>query len=441
MQTNNGSGSGFVYSYDEKSKTIKIITNEHVVENSSWVQVKNDLGLSLDATIDGEDATRDIAVLSACCVTFSSQIEVLSLLDSSQIKAGTSIFVIGYPRGVDSTVVTSGIVSARFFQDSNDRWIIQTDAAMNPGNSGGPLLSMDGTVVGINTYGIIESGGIRIEGQGFAVASETVEEHIHKLQKATSGTSDPNPTPTTTPLVSCTTTVDCYDIGTRYYGDGDYLAALPYFTEGIRLDDSYSYNYLGRGVTFVKLRKYTEGIVDLKNATDPNFEHADSSFYWIGYAYLEMSSWQQAVDAFSEAIQYKSTIPVFHYKRATAYLELNQYQKAIDDFDKAILLDPGNETYIGARQKALTAKQNISPKVTWTFPSLYGAGTYYQKNLDQANVMIQRKTNDNFQIEYKDSYKLVGLTDSQILTGIGDNVYSVGSIRTSNIVKVRQHPA
>lgn len=200
----NSLGSGFVYRYDEITKAIEIITNHHVIEGSSSVSIKNDLGLSLSATVTGADSTKDIALLSACCVSDVEQFKVLPMIDSSELKSGSSVFAIGYPLGVDSTVVTSGIVSRRFFQDSNTRWVIQTDAALNPGNSGGPLLTLDGRVVGINTYGIVESQGIRVEAHGFAVASETISENIDKLPVFKVSTPTPTPVPTSTPTPAAT---------------------------------------------------------------------------------------------------------------------------------------------------------------------------------------------------------------------------------------------
>ena len=96
--------------------------------------------MQLNATVKGSNPILDIALLSACCITSPNQAAALSLGDSATLQSGNSVFAIGYPLGVDSTVVTSGIVSRTFYQDSNGRWVVQTDAALNPGNSGGPLL-------------------------------------------------------------------------------------------------------------------------------------------------------------------------------------------------------------------------------------------------------------------------------------------------------------
>ena len=83
----------------------------------------------------------------------------------------------GYPLGLDRATVTRGIVSAVWLDNAMERWLVQTDAPINPGNSGGPLFTMDGKVVGINTFIIRESSsGISVEGFGFAVATRTVQE-------------------------------------------------------------------------------------------------------------------------------------------------------------------------------------------------------------------------------------------------------------------------
>ena len=163
-------GSGFVY--DNQGH---VITNQHVVDGAQSVKVALWNGKTYDATVVGSDPSTDIAVLDVDAP--ASVLEPLSLADSSKLEVGDEVVAIGSPFGLEQTV-TSGIVSAlhRQITAPNDFAIddaIQTDAAINHGNSGGPLLDMSGRVVGVNSQIESESGGN--DGVGFAVSSNTVK--------------------------------------------------------------------------------------------------------------------------------------------------------------------------------------------------------------------------------------------------------------------------
>jgi len=171
---NNGSrsaeGTGFVY--DTKGD---IITNQHVVSGASAVKVKFSDGSTYTATVVGADSATDIAVLHVNAP--SSKLVPLALADSSKAEVGDGVVAIGNPFGLDGTV-TSGIVSAvgREISSPDDTPIagaIQTDAAINHGNSGGPLLNLRGKVIGITSQ--IQSEGGGNDGVGFAVPSNTVK--------------------------------------------------------------------------------------------------------------------------------------------------------------------------------------------------------------------------------------------------------------------------
>jgi putative serine protease PepD len=163
-------GSGFVY--DEQGH---VITNQHVVDGAQSVKVTFWNGKTYDATVVGSDPSTDVAVLDVDAP--ASALDPLELADSSQLEVGDGVVAIGSPFGLEQTV-TSGIVSAlhRQITSPNDFAIdnaIQTDAAINHGNSGGPLLDMDGNVVGVTSQIESESGGN--DGVGFAVSSNTVK--------------------------------------------------------------------------------------------------------------------------------------------------------------------------------------------------------------------------------------------------------------------------
>ena len=162
-------GSGFVYDSDGH-----VITNQHVVDGAQSVSVQLWNGKSYTAHVVGTDASTEIAVLKVDAP--SSQLFPLTLADSSKVAVGDSVVAIGSPFGLQETV-TSGIVSAlhREMTSPNNFAIddsIQTDAAINHGNSGGPLLNAQGKVIGVTSQIESDSGGS--DGVGFAVPSDTI---------------------------------------------------------------------------------------------------------------------------------------------------------------------------------------------------------------------------------------------------------------------------
>ncbi len=174
-------GSGIVI--DDKGH---ILTNNHVIEGASKIQVK--LGESdheYTAEVVGTDPASDLALIKVDAPT--SELDPLTLGDSSAVEVGDPVVAIGNPFGLDRTV-TSGIVSAlqRQIQAPNGFSIdnvIQTDAAINPGNSGGPLINAQGEVIGINSQ--IETGGSGTDGNvgiGFAIPINTAKGVIHELE-------------------------------------------------------------------------------------------------------------------------------------------------------------------------------------------------------------------------------------------------------------------
>jgi putative serine protease PepD len=169
-------GSGFVY-----DKAGHIVTNAHVVEGASSVEVRFSNGKTYTATVVGTDASTDLAVLKVDAP--ASQLHPLALADSSSVKVGEAVVAIGSPFGLEETI-TAGIVSAlnRQIQSTNGFTIggaIQTDAAINHGNSGGPLIDLTGKVIGVNSQ--IESDSGDNAGVGFAIPSNTVKSVVAQV--------------------------------------------------------------------------------------------------------------------------------------------------------------------------------------------------------------------------------------------------------------------
>jgi len=170
----NAQGSGFVY-----GKNGYIVTNQHVVEDATRVEVSFIDGATRNARIVGKDPYTDLAVLKVD----KKGLEPLELGNSSNVNVGQKAVAIGNPFGLRGSM-TSGIISQKGrtlrtqggFSTPN---VLQTDAAINPGNSGGPLMNIQGEVIGVNTA--IESNTGVFSGIGFAIPSNTVERVVPNL--------------------------------------------------------------------------------------------------------------------------------------------------------------------------------------------------------------------------------------------------------------------
>ena len=190
IESNAGGGSGAIF--DVSGQTALIITNYHVVEGVLEVDVTVNDSNAYRGSVMGTDAVRDLAVVKICCGNFRK----LLFGDASGLEPGDEVIAIGYALGLSGeATITRGIVSAVRYNDRHQSDVIQTDATLNPGNSGGPLLSMSGRIVGINTFGY---AGPEVESLGFAISVKTVRQEIPALRSGRP-VATPTPTPSTPP--------------------------------------------------------------------------------------------------------------------------------------------------------------------------------------------------------------------------------------------------
>ena len=167
-------GSGFII--DEKGS---ILTNNHVIEGMDEIKVKLMDGKEYDAKIIGRDPTTDIALIK---IEPDEPLTYLPLGDSDGLEIGDWVVAIGNPFGLELTV-TAGIVSAKYRRIGTGKYenFIQTDASINRGNSGGPLLNTRGDVIGINTAIVSPSGGSI--GIGFAIPINMIKDLLPQLRE------------------------------------------------------------------------------------------------------------------------------------------------------------------------------------------------------------------------------------------------------------------
>lgn len=173
------SGSGFIISQDGY-----IVTNYHVISGASSVKVTLYNGDTYDATVIGGDSDYDVAVLKIN----ASGLQPVTLGESADVNVGDTVLAIGNPLGELTFTMTAGYISALDREITPDRTpinMLQTDVAINAGNSGGPLFDMDGNVIGMTTAkvsGTTESG-VSIEGLGFAIPINDVMRVVYDLQR------------------------------------------------------------------------------------------------------------------------------------------------------------------------------------------------------------------------------------------------------------------
>ncbi|WP_046227297.1 S1C family serine protease [Paenibacillus dauci] len=177
-------GSGVIFRKEDGKAYI--VTNNHVISDADEVDAVLTDGTMLKATVVGADFISDIAVLSVSAKDVDT---VAQIGDSDQLQLGETVLAIGNPLGFNGTM-TSGIVSydnrlipVSLNQDGNYDWeqnVIQTDAAINEGNSGGALVDLSGQVIGINTMKIADTG---VEGLGFAIPINEVMDNAEQLMK------------------------------------------------------------------------------------------------------------------------------------------------------------------------------------------------------------------------------------------------------------------
>ena len=186
-------GTGFVYKKDDN--TAYILTNNHVIESGDAIYVVFNDGRQVETQVEGKDIYSDIAVLSLS----ADEVTTVAKMGSSEdARIGDTVFTVGAPIDSDaySGTVTRGILSGKnrlvgvSTQNSNVSDImmsvLQTDAAINSGNSGGPLVNANGEVIGITSLKLSSSGSMStasIEGMGFAIPIETALSYAEKLEK------------------------------------------------------------------------------------------------------------------------------------------------------------------------------------------------------------------------------------------------------------------
>ena len=179
-----GSGSGFVYKVDDEYTYI--MTNHHVIDGGTKWTVINSEDKEIEGSVLGSDEYLDLAVIR---IKKTSNMPPVAIGSVEKIKLGDQVFTVGSPVGYEYRgTVTNGIISGKdrlvevSLSGSSDDWVmevIQTNAAVNPGNSGGPLVNATGEVIGVISLKLVENS---IEGMGFAIPIDYAMSHVNTLE-------------------------------------------------------------------------------------------------------------------------------------------------------------------------------------------------------------------------------------------------------------------
>ena len=180
----NGTGSGFVYKVDDKYTYI--MTNHHVIDEGTKWTVINSLDEEIEGIVLGSDEYLDLAVIR---IEKNANMPAVAIGSVDDIKLGDQVFTVGSPVGYEYRgTVTNGIISGKdrlvevSLSGSSEDWVmevIQTNAAVNPGNSGGPLVNAKGEVIGVISLKLVENS---IEGMGFAIPIDYAMSHVETLE-------------------------------------------------------------------------------------------------------------------------------------------------------------------------------------------------------------------------------------------------------------------
>ena len=299
IATNKATGSGFVVRHI-KNQTL-ILTNSHVLKGSNQITVEwlNGDQDSAVIVLDGGATTTltDLALLKV----EGKEGKALPLKQGEAIVGG-DVIAIGSPQGLSFTL-TKGVISS--LRDKGR--IVQTDTAINPGSSGGPLINKSGCVVGVNTSRVEDEVGLN-----FAISSQTAQRFIDKYDPE-SNNNNQFKKPITNSEIECSVTnqfksANCFfDYASRKYDSKDYSGAISDYTKVIQIKPNYAHAYQNRGLARYELKDYSGAISDYTKAIQINTNDVDA-YQNRGLARYELKDYAGAKSDYSKAIDIHSRL-------------------------------------------------------------------------------------------------------------------------------------
>jgi tetratricopeptide (TPR) repeat protein len=350
-------GSGFIVTPDGL-----VVTNWHVVGGASTALVKQESGAFYPVEgVVAWDAEHDFAILKIA----GKGLATVRMGDSDKVRQGDRVLVLGSPQGLENTA-SEGIVSAVRELPGGQK-LLQTTAAISEGSSGGPILNMQGEVIGIASFMLIKGQNLN-----FAIPINDVEPKV-KMGKVTplaeadlpSATGSAEalfleglravPADESAPgarakfeaalalfLKAVDKRKDYWDawFGIAYCLDGlgRYQDAIEAYRQAIRIKPDVADAYSDLGAACGRLGRYQEAVEAFQQAIRIKPDLAEAH-YNLGIAYGELGRWPEAVAEYKEAIRLKPDLAA-HYNLGVAYGKLGRYQEAVDAYKQAIRVKP-----------------------------------------------------------------------------------------------------
>ena len=386
--TDKAAGSGFVVRHI-KDQTL-ILTNSHVMKDANKITVEWPDGNQDSAVVvlDGGNTTTltDLSLL----MVHGKEGKVLPLKQEQAIVGG-DVIAIGAPQGLSFTL-TKGVISSLRDQGR----IIQTDTAINPGSSGGPLINSSGCVVGVNTLASKNDVGLN-----FAISSQTAQRFIDKYNPDTNrksklkSQSDDNQESKKKKKVDKLTDAREYATrGKKKYESGDYKGAISDLDKAIRIDPYSSIFYAMRASYKATIKDDDGAMLDVNKAISINPE--------LGVSYsLRSALYSRAGDKdkmfadLNKAIEVDPGNDVRYVQRGRKLYDSGDYSSALADYDKAIAINPSS---IDAYTYRIKIKEKLKD-YKGTIPDLdklldltpFDADAYYQRAWFRINISRKRR--------------------------------------------------
>jgi len=318
-------GSGFIATPDGA-----VVTCWHVVSGASKVKVIRFNGTSWIALgLLAWDTERDFAILKVS----DSKLPAIPLAASDTVRQGDRVLVVGSPLGLDQTA-SDGMVSAVRALEGAPK-IIQITAAVSPGSSGGPVLNMQGEVIGIAAFILTEGQNLN-----FAQTVDAVKAKLSVANKVTAFAQvSSDPSDTDAEKLCRRGWLEMPDDDNAPGASAKYKKALSFFEEATKRHPGYAPGYFGLGTAYDDLGRYNDAVDSYKEAIRLKPDYADAHNN-LGTAYGDLGRYNEAVDSFKEAIRLKPDEAKAHYNLGIAYGDLGRYNDAVDSFKEAIRLKP-----------------------------------------------------------------------------------------------------
>jgi S1-C subfamily serine protease/Tfp pilus assembly protein PilF len=333
-----------IFAYDDKGEFLKlgsgffvsqngdVITNYHVIQGANSAEIKTADEKTYPITyIVAGDEQNDIIRLS---VNIPSQYVYPLSLSKTIPEVGERIIVYGSPLGLENTV-SDGIVSA--IRDVPDYGrIIQITAPISPGSSGSPVLNMQGEVIGIATFQMIEGQNLN-----FAIPSERIA-NLNLIEEKKTFPTEELFEQENKEKKDSDYAYEAVDKAIYFIDKEEYEKALPYLEIALKTDISSlrAWAYCFIGLCYSELGNYTKAIEAYKQAIiriDPNFA---LPYLDLGVAYVKLGFYNDAIEAFKQAIRIDPDYADAHYNLGVVYGILGFYSDAIEAYKQAIRIDP-----------------------------------------------------------------------------------------------------